>query len=331
MRRVLLAPSAMRLLTFDELPARWEAQRALIHLAAFSGTWTRNQIETARRRLRNTAEYVGVFAADRTGLLGQVFVLRIPYTFPTGPEVIGGIAAVATRPDRARTGVARTLLEEVHRLEREAGIRYCALWTNRSWIAHGLYERLGYRDLYSSPWALLRRGRVRAHCSRGLRVRSAHTADLDAVDRLHDRWAEGRLGFCRRPDGFGRTRALEGSLDPATQLVVAEGKGELVGYAHLDRGSRRTICGELVATSPATQRALVEEVAQRAAAVPLAFQHTVVTDSPGLFAAPEFAILDRNWHVLMGKTLARTSSETAAVRRFATDSPRFLCLAGDRF
>jgi GNAT superfamily N-acetyltransferase len=321
----------MRFLTYDELPPSMEQDRALLHLAAFGGVYPRRTIELWRRRAKTFAEYVGLFAVEGETLLAQTFVHRIPYAFDEGTEVISGLGAVATRPDRGRRGVARSLLAEIHQREREAGVRYSALWTNRSWGAHHLYEKLGYRDVYSSPWVVHGGRAIRGAAPRPRELRPARLTDLASIDRLHDRAAIGRLGFCQRPTGFSRTATLSGWLDPGKDLLVAGANRDLVGYAHLDRTAQRLVCGELVASLTPVRRALVAEVARTARGLPVAFQHTVVTDHPDLFPASEYSTAPQSWYVLMANALGREWRATAAIRRFATDDPKFLCLAGDRF
>lgn len=321
----------MRLRAFDELSPSMEVDRTLLHLAAFGGTFPRRSVDLWRTRSKMLAEYAGLFAEESGRVIGQVFVLRIPYTFRDGVETISGLAGVATRPDRGRGGIARTLLAEVHRRESEAGVRFITLWTNRSWGAHGLYEKLGYRDIYSSPWVVhgpVSTSRALSH-PRG--IRGARRDDLRDIERLHARQAEGRLGFCREPNGYLRTALLAGELHPEKELLVARDGGRLVGYAHIDRNPYRTVCGELVATSGASRRDLVAEVERAAKGTPFAFQHTPVTDFPRLFPRPQYATSDRAWWGFMGSALGKRWTTRAAVRQFATDDRRFLCLSGDRF
>ncbi|MGA9840258.1 MAG: GNAT family N-acetyltransferase [Thermoplasmata archaeon] len=320
----------MRILTFDELSASRDADRALVHLSSLGGTMSRRDIGIWRRRTKRFAEYVGLFAVERGTVLGQLYVLRIPYTFPDGPEVISGIASVGTRGDHGGAGIARSLLTEAHRRDREAGIRYASLWTNRSWGAHRLYESLGYQDVYSFPWAVRLPAPHRARARRPM-VRPARTSDLEDIDRLHARLAEGRLGFNTRLPGFSTTAARAGWIDPAQNLLVAHQQRRLVGYAHLDRTPRRVICGELVATSGAVRRTLLAEVDRAAKGAPVAFQHTLVTDSPELFRRPGFTLAPRGWYVLMGNRLGDSWTPEAAIRQFASADPRFVCLAADRF
>ena len=321
----------MRILTYDELPLELDPERALIHLAALSATASRRRIALDRDRLKRTADYVGLFAVEDGHILGHLYVLRIPYTFPDGPGTVSGIASVGTRPDRARTGVARILLSEAHLREREAGIEHCTLWTNRSWGAHALYEKLGYRDIYSSPWAVHIPFPAQRPHPPNPGVRAGLPSDLDEIDRFHDRQAEGRVGFCLRPKGFLRAQVQAERLDPAINLLVARDGRKLVGYALLDRTPQRVTCGEMATTTRVVQRALIEAVGHVANGVPFAFQHTPVTDTPGLFHGAGFSNLSLGWYVFMGLTHGHEQTVTEAEQEFVTDDSRFICLAGDRF
>jgi len=319
----------MRLLTFDELTPSMEVDRTLIHLASFGGTFPRASIDARRRRTKALADYVGVFAVERGRLLGQTFVLRIPYTFPGGTELVSGLVAVGTRPDRRRAGVAREILTDIHRREKEAGIRFSTLWTNRSWGAHRLYEELGYRDIYSSPWAV--HAPLQLSPPRPRDVRPARRSDLVDLERLHSRQAEGRIGFCREPNGYLKAAVAAGELDPGKELVVVRSGGRLRGYADLEATPYRVICGELVATSFAARRSLVSEVQRRARRNPFAFQHTPVTDAPELFRGNGFSNVPTSWYVLMASSLAERWTAGAALSQFATNDRRFLCMSWDRF
>lgn len=318
----------MRILSFDELSAAQDRSRALVNMAAFGNVYDRHHVETYRRRLRCFSDYVGVFAVDGDEVLGQVFVLRLPYQFSDGPGQISAVATVGTRPDASRTGIAETLLHEVHRREREAGLRYAALWTNRSWGAHHLYEKLGYRDVYSPPWV------VRLPPSRRPPkppVRFATPADLHGIQRLHRQLAGERLGHRERPLGWLQVDAQLGHVDPSTDLLVRFQGNELLGYAHLDRNGRRIICGELVATSAKVKRELVAGVAWVAQSLPWAFQHTLVTDEPSMLRGRAAVYGRIGWYAMMGCDLSRAWTVRQAEDEFGTRDSRFICLAGDRF
>jgi predicted N-acetyltransferase YhbS len=317
----------MRIVTYDELTPEMERSRQLVNLATLGGIFGRARIADLRRR-RALADYVGVFAVEGDEVLGHVFVEHIPYDFADGPETISGIATVGTRPDVGRSGIAGKLLREAHRRERDDGRRFAALWTNRSWGAHILYEKIGYRDVYSSPWAL-HLPRVRR--PKAPNVRPGKHSELAAIERFHDDMAARRVGYCRRLRGSLRAMARFRYVDPATELLVCRHDGELTGYADLERTTRAVFCGELVADSPAAKAELVAGVARAASNLPYAFQHTVVSDSPDLFRTPEFVLGTASWYGMMAADLGGEWTREAAVEQFGTQDPRFLCLSGDRF
>lgn len=319
----------MRILTYDELTPTMEVDRTLLQLAAFAGVFPRSSVDVYRKRTRSFSEYVALFAVEHGHAVGQMFVLRIPYTFPGGTETVSGIAGVATRPDRAGAGIARTLLTEVHRREKEAGIRFSTLWTNRSWGAHRLYEKLGYRDVYSYPWAV--HGPVARLPNRPPGIRKGRRSDLAEVERVHAEQAKGRLGFVRAPDGYTAAAVAAGDLHPEKELIVLRSGGRLRGYAQFNSDPQRLTCGELVATSAGARRALVAGVIRTAGRRAFAFQHTAVSDHPELFRGNGYSFSPSAWWALMACALGRHWTPGAAVSQFATRDPRFLCLGGDRF
>ena len=321
---------ALKLLTYDELPESYDASRAIVHLAAFGGFPSRRIIDLWRRGTARFAEYVGVFAVAQETVVGQTFVQRISYTFPQGTETVAGLAGVATRVDHARTGLARRILEEVHRREREAGITHSILWTNRSWGAQRLYERLGYRDVYRPPWAA-RTGPF-PHARGSLRgTRPAQKSDLEEVEDLHARFARNRWGFAHRPSGFVRTAVAAGELRPRDQLLVARDRGRLLGYAAYESSRSRTICGELVTTSASGRARLVAGLEARAGRSTLAFRDGVVDSIAPWLQRRQYATAAAGWFGLMGTTFGRPRAEDELVREFGTHDPRFLCFTGDRF
>jgi GNAT superfamily N-acetyltransferase len=321
----------VRFLTFDELTPSMDAERLLVHLSSLGGAADRGSVALWRRRSSLFAEYVGVFAVDRGHVVGQTLVKRLPYTFRDGTEPIGAIASVGTRPDRARSGIARQVLAEVHRREREAGIRYVALWTNLSWGAHRLYERLGYRDVYLFPWAVRSPRPFLAAARSRVRAGPARVSDLAELERFHDRWAERRLGFSRRPMRLFRLAAATKEFDPVRDVVVARQGSRIAGYAIVQTSSSRTTCGELVAASHRVRTSLVAEVERRAKGATVAFYQTPVSDAPEFFRRRGYVTMAEGWYVFMAAPLTAEWTRKAAVERCATADPRFLCMSADRF
>ena len=321
----------MQFRTFDELSSSMDADRLLVHLSSLGGAADRRAVALWRQRSNALADYVGVFAVDAGHVVGQTLVKRLPYTFPDGTEIIGCVASVGTRPDRARHGVARRLLEEVHRRERESGIRFVALWTNRSWGAHRLYERLGYRDTYAFPWAVRPPRARRTPPGRPSHVGPATASDLAEIERFHDRENADRLGFCRRPPRTLRLAVTVGDIDPGRELLVARSAGRIVGYATVRSNSVRSLCGELVAANRAAAADLVRAVELRAGTNAVAFQQTPVTDHLRLLRARGYATLLDGWYVFMTLALDGAWNVRSAIATFRPDDPRFVCCEGDRF
>lgn len=321
----------MRLRTFDELSPEMDAGRLLVHLSALGGAANRRAIDLWRRRSDLYADYVGVFAVEGDSVLGQTYVRRLAYTFPDGTETIAAIASVGTRSDRARRGVARAILRDVLRREKEAGLRYTALWTNPSWGAYRLYERLGYRPIHAVPWALRPPGASGGRRGLAKGVRPAWPSDLPEIEELHDREALGRIGFCRRPRRHLEILHAARELDPTKELLVTVGEGRLQGYAHLQSNPYRVLSGELVAESVTAERRLVAAIERRAGPLPVAVQGTIVPDAAALWRSRGYRVLPSSWWVLLAAPLGGTWGAREAERAFRTADPRFLCQSGDRF
>jgi len=319
----------MKLLTLDELPEAYDPGRALVSLAAFGEARHRRIVDLWRRRTNRFADYAGVFAVDRGVVVAQAFVERFPYTFPHGTETVSGIAGVTTRLDHARTGIARRVLQEVHRREREAGIRYATLWTNRSWSAHRLYEELGYRDVYTPPLAV-RILPPRRRRSDGRKVRTARRSDLRDVEMLHARSGAGRWGFAQRVDGFARMAAADGEFR-LEDTLVALGRERPIGYAGFQSDHNRISCGELVANSASSRTLLVASLEGRARSGLITLRDGVVDDLGPELRRRGYVIASAGWFGLMGTELGRERSRADLVREFGTHDPRFRCFAGDRF
>jgi len=321
----------MRLLTFDELSESADADRLLVHVTTLGGATNRRSVDLWRRRSNYYAPYAGIFAVEGATVLGQVLVKRLPYTFRDRTETVTAVASVGTRADRARRGIASKLLEEVHRRERADGIRFATLWTNRSWGAVRVYERLGYEGIYSIPFALrpAPRARVRPPSLRG--VRRAGRSDLAELEELRERLAEGRIGFCHRPERFLETSTATWEIDPPHEILVVRDRGRAEGYVVVRSNPYRLICGELVATTPRVAERLVAAVERAADDRPTVLEGSAVADRKALLGRRGYRLLEKSYGVFMARPLDGRWDARTAIRAFATDDPRFLCQVGDRF
>ena len=320
----------LRILTYDELPRERMAEQAGVQIAAFGGFWTPSVVRAYRRSGSRLSEYVGVYAVDDGVLVGQILVFRVPYRFPDGSTApVAGLAAVTTRPDAMRRGVARALLDDVHRRERVAGITDALLWTNRSWVAYRLYETAGYRTLYSPGWAL-RVCRGRQALPPGWSLTPGNRTVLDEVESLHTQRSGDRIGFAARSPGTLRADARAGDVQPSNLLVLRH-DGRLEGYAYAARETGILRCGELVTASPAADSMLLQGLESRAAGGLLAVGYTGQTDRREELSRRGYIVAPGSWWVLMGALLDPHLDPARAPIRFGADDPRFVCMALDRF
>ncbi|HLF06666.1 MAG TPA: GNAT family N-acetyltransferase, partial [Thermoplasmata archaeon] len=218
----------IEILTHDELPSRFEPQVHAMSSAALWGYADFKILAKSRKVGIKWAPYLSVYAVEGERVLSRVGVRRFPMTTKNGGEQVAGITMVATRPDRERKGMARMLLEDVHRRERADGIRFSTLWTNKSWYAHTLYEKLGYFDVYEWHRAMRRIPKNVPALPRGWKLRPATRRDGIAMCGLHDRANRGRPGFAPRQRGFWSKRFAWGRNDPKEFRILTRG-GRAVG------------------------------------------------------------------------------------------------------
>lgn len=141
-----------------------------------------------------------LYAQVDNTVAGQVGVFRLPVVSTEGADEVGGVWAVCAHPAYAGQGIATQLLEEAHARMRAAGLRFSTLGTDRYRVAHRLYKKLGYQDVFSSPSAVAQRESLPE--TTGLRASPAGDEYLPLADQLFEQIAGGRLGFARRHRPF---------------------------------------------------------------------------------------------------------------------------------
>jgi GNAT superfamily N-acetyltransferase len=319
----------MKIVTLDQLPRRLEPERLALGMAAFSGVVDRRALGVYVRRRIGVPEYVGLFALEGGELVGQTLVIRIPFRTPSGPATVAGISSVTTRLDARGRGVATALLEEAHRREAAAGQRFAMLWTSQGWFAHRLYEKLGYRDVFTPPIAV-REVSGKRNLPGGSSVRSAKAAELAALEALHDKVEARSLGFSRRANGFLRAEREAGYLD-LDGLLVYRRRGRRVGYAAVSKGTRQLRCGEIVA-APQDRSALLDALERRASPGLLVLGNTPVLALEEELRVRGYALRrDQEWRVLMACPLQGPLSDAELHAQLGVDEPSFVCMSLDRF
>ncbi len=247
---------AVEIIDFDEAYRDHRNALVSLHYSAWGGLDDLAAAQRARRSGFPFAPYLGVYAREDHALLSAVFASHYPVTTPDGPETVAGIELVMTRPDATRRGLAGELLREVHRRERGAGRRLSLLCTGRSNLAHELYLKLGYQDIFTPRAALRYIDRPPRKAAARIRVRRAGTRDAPALARVHRRANARALGFARRDARSFRTRFLSGVV-AVQNLLLAERRGAVVGYATLEPHSSWNRAAEVIAPTPDVRGALM--------------------------------------------------------------------------
>lgn len=319
----------MKLLDLTDLTYRQETERTLLQFGAFSSYFDRHALDVYRRRSKVLAEYVGLVAVDRGSVVGHTVVLHLPYTAPEGVETVAGIATVTTATGSARRGIARALLTEAHRRERESGLRFAMLWTSSSWHAHRLYESLGYRDVYVPPLAV-HRSRGPRPLPAGESLRPARPQDLAELEAAFDAYAVGRIGFVPRPPRVFRIAREAGDLT-LENLLVYRRHGRIAGYAYVGRGSAHLSCGEMVA-APGDRVRLYWALERRSPGGVTVLGNTPVLDLEGRLRAQSYLVRGgAEWRSLMACSLDGGVPAGRLAAELGTGRPEFSCLSLDRF
>jgi GNAT superfamily N-acetyltransferase len=241
----------MQIVPYAEVPQK-EGFVALLYLAlrwyfdplVFESRWRSDP------RLRDGP---AAFCALEKGVpVGFVGVMDVPTRTVDGEERVGGIWAVATHPGFARRGISTALLEKAHGYFKEKGVRLVFINTKRTFVAHGLYRKLGYEDVGRSdryPMAYKVTGSALAGETGAFEM-----ASEGRVADLFQRFTADRTGFVCRPPGFLDLQVKHGPLDSKLCLqtdsgyVLAaerDGSAEIWQMVALDVGAQCTLLNAL--------------------------------------------------------------------------------------
>jgi GNAT superfamily N-acetyltransferase len=281
-----------------------------------------------------TSEYQALFAVEAGQVLSKVETTVQPYRTPAGTEPSVWVSGVVSRPDALRRGFARALFQEMHARERSAGRRWAFLWTHHSWVAHRLYETLGYRDVYTPPSALVRvPKKAPRKIPPGYRWTRALASQAELLEEVLAKASRGRLGFIPRFPGSFRARFELGFRTASNNWLLWRGS-RAVGYAYVVSSGRHARgASEVVVTHPRHAPAMIAGLEGNAAGQWLALARTTfITDHEAMLRKSGFDIYHHSHATLMAKPLrvnARRPRSADPLR--VCRSAQFMLNAGDIF
>ena len=194
-----------------------------------------------------------VFPGD--GVVSCLTVVPLELRVGGVPVPCGGVAGVATRPERQGQGHAGALVSAtVPALWDELGYPLSLLHA----ASAPFYRRFGWETAtHTWPWAAVPASLPQPRAS--ARVRPAADADWPALHRLQDKMTQTGTGACVRDSR--RWRLIQLPL-PGRETYVAEASGASVGYAILERGDVLTVL-EMHGRTPDARQALLSFLARR--------------------------------------------------------------------
>ena len=322
----------MHVLPIAEIPRELTASWGSLVWSDRDSPFDRTFLRRARSLGIPFADYLGLVVVEGPEVLAQVMVGHYRLTTARGTEEFAGIENVVARPDALRRGLGTALLSEVHRREAESGHRWALLWTQRSWGAHRLYERLGYRDIYSPPTAIRPPGRTRAdRLPPGFRLRAARDRDAPLLASLLRRATRSRWGFRDRFGAAFRARFALGWRNAKDHHVLLR-RGSPVGYFSGEENSRAVEVNEGVVEAPEWLPALLDGMQSQARGRWLELGcTTLVNDAEALLKERGFALAPNCHKTLMARALFERAAPNVSELRRVTEDARFTCHRGDMF
>ena len=318
----------LKIVSYDELRGKWESQAQLLDASVGWFPLDFRRVEEARRLGYPAADYCGVYAVEGTEVLSSVRVLRLPYTMSDGEsETVSAIQGVATKREWSRKGLARRLLEEVHRREVAAGSRFAVLWTGYSNAAHALYNSMGYVDVHTPKLAIKKCAKAKAGRF-GYALKPVRKEDSALLMRLHAESTAGRIGFTPRPKDILTSVLKLGFLEPAS-LRLIHLKGKPVGYVQIQKGPGWIRSDEVVLTDRADPGAVVSQLESETGGGWLVLSGTFVRDVQGLLGKRGYSITDHTYSCLMARALVGKHPHLR--EELGTAAPSFTCQYLDHF
>ena len=301
-------------------------------LNAFGSSWDPRALSTPRfeEQYPGRADYVGLCAVERGRVLSSVAVHRFPFRTRQGDCTCSGLGAVATLPSHARRGLARKVIEEAHRRERESGSPFMLLYTGRSIVAHTLYESLGYRDVLEFPRAVRLAPRTRRALPRGYRWRRAAPADRRPIEELRAELGRARCGFTR--SGVAWWPGPRPWFAPSAHgWFVLEREGGIVGYASLRSEGRVLACDEGMGRSAPARSLVLRSLESEASGRWLMLGSSTVDEFRNAPGFHDYTLDRSSYGVLMARSLAGPVRRSDLAQELGTDRPGFLIGTADAF
>lgn len=226
----------MEIVHYDEVDDR---QMTELTLACFEHAYSKERVSEMVENDRRIPEWGGeLYAVEDGKALGTLGMLFPRARTKERVEVVGGIRNVCTRPSASQEGIAKKLLAEAHSRMEERGVRFSFLMTSSSLLAHGLYRKLGYRDIHSYPAAF------KQEKEGDTNIVLREEADEDHIRSTYMKSMRDLLGLVEREEGFMDMAEARGWPDDS-HIRTAYEDGKKIGYIMYHENKRQVEVSEL--------------------------------------------------------------------------------------
>ncbi len=239
-------PIESRPLGDDDLEQMWELEREAFNATPAHAEWWKAGVQRT-----GFDRWHGLFDGRRLAAMAAVLPFRQWFGGRSVP--MGGVAAVAVRPEYRRRGCARRLIRAGLAAMRSRGEVISALFPSVIPLYRDLgWELAGVVNYYAVPTRALA-----AIPASDLALRRGGAADLEALRRTYRRAGRASNGLLDRSDEGWRW-TLDRRQD---DLLYLAGEDGYVIYGHVERpqegpGVYHLMAWELVAATPGAFRAL---------------------------------------------------------------------------
>ncbi|MFX0124476.1 MAG: GNAT family N-acetyltransferase [Candidatus Hodarchaeota archaeon] len=316
----------MKILEYDEVDPLEVLQ---LNFLALEFALTPERVKLIRQYDPRPFPYFAIYAIVDEVVAGQVGIFRLPMVSIDGPEDVGGVWAVCTHPSFIRRRIANQLLDEAHERMRVEGLRFSTLGTSKHRVAHLLYQKQGYHDIFFSSSMLFRHELIK-DSQNDLQIEQAGHHNLHLADDLFREVSINRLGFARRHEPFipAMVKIGEiamGRIEEKNVWLLWE-ENELMGYFIAKYSGLILNIQDILLRENVNPLNAITSLARKLPApyIQIKSNYKAITKSLLSLSKDKILIVPQDWSTFMIKPLTEEAMNLDLKRHFGIGADQFL-------
>jgi len=297
-----------------------------LNLIGLDFSLTPERVKLIRQYDERVFPFFALYAVENGIILGQVGVFRLPMVSDEGLEDVGGVWAVCTHPAYRQRGVATQLLKEAHDRMRSESLRFSTLGTSMHRIAHLLYKKQGYKDVFHSASILLSHRNI-LKTNDCLYVEQADFEKLNLTDDLFRQVSVNRLGFAHRFENFIPAMVAIGEIALGSieekEIWLIWKDNQQVGYLIVKQSRNVLKVVDILLTQGVSIANVISSLVRKVPKpyIQVKSNHRSVTDSLLKLGAQ---VILQDWSTFMMKPLTPEAMKIDPKSLFGFNTDRFL-------